>query len=91
MSKIPRQAYTAEFKAAAVQRGIDGQSVSTVARELGMSERTLCNWIGAAAAGKLGGAGAKVVTPEQMELSRLGAENKRLQIRLERFYLNKDD
>jgi len=32
----------------------------------------------AAAADKLTGAGAKVVTPEQMELSRLRAENARL-------------
>jgi transposase len=33
----------------------------------------------AADAGKLNGAGAKVVTAEQMELSRLRAENIRLQ------------
>jgi len=31
------------------------------------------------ASGKLNSAGAKPVTPEQMELSRLRAENKRLQ------------
>ena len=34
-------------------------------------------------AGKLNGAGAKAVTPEQMELSCLRAENKRLQMELE--------
>ena len=43
-----------------------------------MIEQTLRNWVKAAAAGKLKGAGAKVVTPEQMELSRLRAENVRL-------------
>lgn len=83
MFKVLKQAYTAEFKAAAVQRVKDGQGVSAVARELGMSEQTLRNWIKASEAGKLNGAGAKVVTPEQMELSRLRAENKRLQMELE--------
>ncbi len=72
MFKVSHQVYTAEFKEAAVQRVKDGQSVSAVARELKASE-----------AGKLNGAGAKVVTAEQMELSRLRAENKRLQMELE--------
>jgi transposase len=45
MFKVPKQAYPAEFKAAAVQRVKDGQGVSAVARELGMSEQTLRNWI----------------------------------------------
>lgn len=83
MFKVPRQAYTAEFRAAAVQRFKDGQGISAVARELGVSEQTLRNWVKAEQAGKLNGAGAKVVTPEQMELSRLRAENKRLQMELE--------
>ena len=83
MFKIPNQAYTAEFKAAAVQRVKDGQGVVAVARELGISAQTVRNWVKAAQAGKLNGAGAKVVTPEQMELSRLRAENKRLQMELE--------
>ncbi|CAD14109.1 isrso8-transposase orfa protein [Ralstonia pseudosolanacearum GMI1000] len=83
MFKVPKQSYTAEFKAAAVQRVKDGQGVGAVARELSVSEQTLRNWMKAEQAGKLGGAGAKVVTPEQMELSRLRAENKRLQMELE--------
>jgi transposase len=36
--------YTAEFKEAAVQRVMDRQSVSAVARELGMSMQTLRDW-----------------------------------------------
>ena len=48
-----------------------------------MSEQTLRNWVKAARAGKLAGAGAKVVTPEQMELSRLRAENLRLKREME--------
>jgi transposase len=43
-----------------------------------MSEQTLRNWVKAAKAGKLDGAGSKAVTPEQMELSRLRAEVMRL-------------
>ncbi len=83
MFKVPKQSYTAEFKLAAVQRVKDGQGVAVVARELGISEQTLRNWVKGEAWGKLNGAGAKPVTPEQMELSRLRAENKRLQMELE--------
>jgi transposase len=39
MFKVPKHAYTAEFKAAAVRRVKDGQGVSAVARELGVSEQ----------------------------------------------------
>jgi transposase len=81
--KVPKQAYTAEFRAAAVQRVKDGQSIRAVSRELKMSPQTLRNWVKAAEVGNLNGAGTKAVTPEQMELSRLRAENKRLQMELE--------
>lgn len=76
--KIPKQAYTAEFKELAVKRVQDGQSVGMVCRELGLSDQTLRNWIKAAAEGRLNGAGGRVVTAEEMELSRLRAENLRL-------------
>ena len=77
--KIPKQEYTAEFKELAVKRVKAGQGIGAVARELGLVEQTLRNWVKAAAAGKLNGAGSKALTPEQMELSRLRAENIRLQ------------
>lgn len=76
--KIPKQEYTTEFKELAVKRVKGGQSVGVVAKDLGLIEQTLRNWVKAADAGKLNGAGGKVVTPEQMELSRLRAENIRL-------------
>ena len=76
--KISKQAYTIEFKELAVKRINDGQSVSMVSKELGLSDQTLRNWVKASAAGKLGGAGSKQVTPAEMELSRLRAENFRL-------------
>ena len=76
--KIPKQAYTAEFKELAVKRVKDGQSVGMVCRELGLSDQTVRNWVKAAAEGKLNGAGGRVVTAEEMEFSRLRAENLRL-------------
>ena len=76
--KLPKQAYTIEFKELAVKRIKAGQSVSTVCKELGLSDQTVRNWVKAAAEGKLSGAGGRVVTAEEMELSRLRAENLRL-------------
>jgi len=76
--KIATQAYTTEFKELAVTRVKDGLTAGAAAKELGLVEHTLRNWVKAAAVGRLNGAGAKVVTPEQMERSRLRAENVRL-------------
>jgi transposase len=76
--KIPKQEYTAEFKELAVKRVKEGLTPGAVGKELGVSDQTLRNWVKAADAGKLNGAGAKPVTPEQMELSRLRAENVKL-------------
>jgi transposase len=73
--KIPKQEYTAEFKELAVKRVKSGQTAGAAAKELGLIEQTLRNWVKAAAVGKLNGAGTKVVTPEEMEFSRLRAEN----------------
>jgi transposase len=82
VKKIPKQEYTAEFKEQAVKHA---QAVGIVlaARELGLVEQTLRNWVKAAAAGKLTAVGAKPVTPEQMELSRLRAENARLKMHVD--------
>ncbi|WP_425482745.1 IS3 family transposase [Caldichromatium japonicum] len=78
MKKIPKQEYTAEFRELAVKRVKTGQTVGVVAKELGLIEQTLRNWVKAFEAGKLNGPGTKPVTPEQMELSRVRAENVRL-------------
>ena len=83
MFKIPKQEYTVEFKEGAVQRVSGGESIPTVAKDLGLIEQTLRNWVKAAKAGKLHPAGGKKVTPEQMELSRLRAENARLRMECE--------
>ena len=78
MKKIPKQAYTLEFKELAVKRVVAGESVPTVAKELGLHDQTLRNWVKAAAAGKLSETGGKLVTAEAMEFSRLRAEVARL-------------
>jgi len=51
--------------------------------KLGLSDQTLRNWVKAAAEGKLAGAGGRTVSLEEMELSRLRAENLRLKRELE--------
>lgn len=76
--KIPKQEYTAEFKELAVKRVKEGLTPGAAAKELGLVEQTLRNWVKAADAGKLNGPGTKPVTAEQMELSRLRTENVRL-------------
>ena len=81
MKKLPKQEYTAEFKELAVKRVKTGPlSNWAVAKELGVGDQTLRNWVKAFDEGKLNGAGAKVVTAEQMELSRVRAENARLKM-----------
>ena len=80
MYKIPKPEYTAEFKELCVKRVKDGQGIGAVAKDLGLVEQTLRNWVKAAKAGKLNPPGAKTVTPEQMELSRVRAENARLRM-----------
>ena len=83
MKKIPKQAYTAEFKALAVKRVKAGLTVGAAARELGLIDQTLRNWVKAADAGKLSGADTKPITPEQMELTRARAEVVRLRREVE--------
>lgn len=80
MFKIPKQEYTTEFKELAVKRVQGGEGVAKVARELGLVEQTLRNWVKAAKSGRLNPSGAKAVTPEQMELSRVRAELARLKM-----------
>ena len=82
MKKIPKQEYTAEFKEQAVKHA-QAVGIVVAARELGLVEQTLRNWVKASAAGKLTAPGTKPVTPEQMELSRLRAENARLKMHVE--------
>jgi transposase len=82
----PRARYTLEYKIEAIRMVRNGQSQSAVAKILGISSKTLNDWIKADDAGKLNGAG-KQVSAEQMEIARLRAENAKL--RMERDILGK--
>jgi transposase len=82
VKKIPKQEYTAEFKEQAVSHA-QAVGIVVAAKELGLVEQTLRNWVKASAAGKLTAPGAKPVTPEQMELSRLRAQNARLKMHVD--------
>ena len=81
--KNPRPSYTVEFRGLAVSRVKSGQSISLVARELGLVDQTLRHWVKAAERGPLTGVGQPAITPEAMAFSRLRAENARLTRELE--------
>jgi transposase len=88
MTKATRGRYTQEFKQEAVRLVESGQSQAAAARSLGVVEQTLGNWVKAHRAGRLKGASSRpLVTPEQMEISRLRAELAR--VTMERDILGK--
>lgn len=82
-----RAAYTLEYKLEAVRLVQGGQARSVTARILGIPKQTLDNWVREASQGKLGGAGSKPVSAEQMELARIKAELSR--VKMERDILKK--
>ena len=86
-AKQSKAQYTLEFKQEAIRLIKSSQSIKQVATTLGMPHQTLDNWLRADNSGKLSGAGERIVTPEQMELARLRAENTRL--KMERDILKK--
>ena len=84
VAKQVRAAYTQEFRLEAVRLVQSGQSQMHVCQTLGIPKASLGSWVRQVKAGtlKLGvadGAASKV-TPEQMELARLRAENARLRM-----------
>ena len=87
MKTTPRARYTLEFKQEAVRPVEGGQSIAAAARTLGVVDQTLLNWVKAHRAGKLNGGDSKAVSAEQMEISRLRAEQTR--VKMERDTLGK--
>jgi len=84
MKKIPKVSYTLEFKLEALRRVRGGEPIRKAAREIGVPEQSIRNWVKAQATGKLGGVvSGKPITPDQMEISRLRAESARLKMELE--------
>ena len=84
VAKQVRAAYTQEFKLEAVRLVQSGQSQMQVCQALGIPKASLGSWVRQARTGtlKLGAVDGVVskVTPEQMELARLRAENARLRM-----------
>jgi transposase len=87
VKKATRARCTLEFKLEAVRLVKGGQSAAATAKILGISEQTLHNWVKADKDGRLVGAGARPVSPEQMEIARLRAELAR--VKMERDILGK--
>lgn len=87
--KIPKQAYTTEFKELAVKRVKDGQTAGAVAKELGLIEQTLRNWVNASADGRLQGAGATdalaLKSPKRPKLNRRDGNIKRSTVAMKGF------
>ena len=75
-----RRTYTAEFKVEAVKLVTEqGYSVAEAARSLGISENLLRNWKQALQdQGEQAFPGQGHLSPQEQELARLRAENKRL-------------
>jgi transposase len=88
MTKASRKQYTLEFKQEAVRLVESGQSIAAAARNLGVVDQTLFNWVKAHREGKLAGVGGKSkLSAEQMEISHLRAELAR--VTMERDILGK--
>jgi transposase len=88
MTKGKRGRYTLELKLEAARLVESGQSMADAARNLGVVEQTLSNWVKAHGAGTLKGVSGKPqVSAEQMEISRLRAELAR--VTMERDILGK--
>ena len=77
--KRSRRSFTDEFKASAVRLVLDeGQTVAAAARDLGLTESALRNWVEHARADRTHGK-TRLTTAEREELARLRKENRVLQ------------
>ena len=81
LGKQVRAQYTQEFRQEAVRQVKAGESIAAVGKMLGVPKATLGKWVRQSDTGD-GSAAQKAssVTPEQMELARLRAENARLRM-----------
>ncbi len=87
MTSISRRRYTDDFKAQAVELG-ESLGAAEAARRLGISAKTLANWLRGSRDGKpLSSTKREAVSETEGELSRLRAENATL--RMEREILKK--
>ena len=76
--KRTRRSFTDEYKASAVRLVLDeGQTVAAAARDLGLTESSLRNWVEQARADRTEGK-TGLTTAEREELARLRKENRML-------------
>ena len=88
MNRRERRHYTREQKIEAVKLvKVSGQSISQVARDLGIPENTLWNWINRDRIDAREDSDEALDTDERSELRKLRRENRRL--RMERDFLKK--
>src|SRR5947209_14980025 len=79
--KAARVRYTLEFKQEALRLVESGQSIAAAARNVGIAEQTLFNWVKAQRQGRLSGiVSSRTLSAEQMEISRLRAELARVKM-----------
>ena len=82
-----RRSFTEDYKTGAVRLVLDeGKTVAAVARDLGLTESSLRNWVERARADRTQGK-TGLTTAEREELARLRKENREL--RIERDLLKK--
>jgi len=75
-AKRTRRSFTEEYKASAVRLVLDeGQTVAAAARDLGLTESSLRNWVEQARADRTQGK-TGLTTAEREELARLRKENR---------------
>ncbi len=78
-----KRAFSVEFRERAVAYVVEqGKSVSAAARELGVGESTLGNWV-STARGSASGKPGPMTPVEREENRRLRAENRELQMQVE--------
>ncbi len=81
MAKRKRRSFDAEFKAEAVRLcKVGDRSIGQVAKDLGLTETALREWVRRADIDAGKGPPGALTTAEREELARLRRENKRLQM-----------
>jgi transposase len=77
--KRTRRAFSRDFKVEAVRLcRIGDRSIAKVAKDLGLTESSLRNWVNQVDVDGSGGGSGPLTTDEREELARLRRENKRL-------------
>lgn len=88
MSNKPRRQFTPEQKAEAVEIvKQSGKPISQIAKEMGLTESALRNWVNQAQIDQTKAPNGPLTTEERQELAKLRRENKRLA--MERDFLKK--